>query len=250
MSSVNASEDGECEISEGGGFDQKVLMTDECDFVCLTPCNELLDEPVDTPQTEIGPQCYDAESACDASVFATCDNGCHCELDSIDLNSLNATDYMSTFCNEQIIEVRVNKCVMNKLGLTLNDLYINGPDKTNDYSNLETSLNNNCRGQLSYLNGPEYAFKIDRTFSDCKTQKGTEGNMATYKNSIQASAAIFDANGINSRKQELYLEFGCKFEADLTQATNLGELGSIWAMNPGTSKLFISSLISLEFLYF
>merc|ERR1712176_1240780 len=115
---------------------------------------------------------------------------------------------------------------------TLNDLYINGPEKTSDYSDLETSLNNNCRGQLSFLNGPEYAFKLDRTFSDCKTQKGTQGNMATYKNAIQASADVVDANGINSRKRELFLEFGCKFEADLTQATNIGQLGSTWAQDP------------------
>ena len=227
-----AIEEGECEISEGGGFDRKVTMTDECDYVCLTPCNDLLNSGA---ESEIGPQCYDAESACDASVFATCDNGCHCDLDSIDLNSLKATDFMSTICTEQNIEVRVNKCVMNKLGLTLNDLYINGPEKTDDYSDLETSLNNNCRGQLSFLNGPEYAFKLDRTFSDCKTQKGTEGNMATYKNAIQASADVVDANGINSRKRDLFLEFGCKFEADLTQATNIGELGSTWAQDPGSS---------------
>ena len=205
-------------------------MTETCDYLCLTPCNDLIGNDGDS---EIGPQCYDAESACDSSVFATCDNGCKCDLNSIDLNTLKATDFMSTVCTERFIDVRVNKCVMNKLGLTLNDLYVNGPDQTTNFTNLETSLNNNCRGQLSFLNGPEYTFKIDRTFSDCKTQKGTVNGMATYKNSIQAVADVVDGNGVNSRRREFYLEFGCKFESDLTQAANIGELGSQWAVDEG-----------------
>jgi len=213
-----AIEEGECEISEGAGFDRKITMTEECNFACLTACNDLGD-------SEIGPECYDA-SGCDSSAFATCDNGCQCDTDAIDLNSIKATDFMTTTCTEDKIELRVNKCVMNKLGLFLKDLYVDGPEATSDFTNLDTSVQNSCQGQLSFESGPEYLFSVDRSSSDCKTQKGSEGGKATYKNAIHATLDLPDANGENTRRKELHLQFGCKFDVDLTKAANLGKLGA------------------------
>merc|ERR1712174_83378 len=121
----------------------------------------------DLGDSEIGPVCYDA-SGCDSTAF------------------------MTTTCEENKIELRVNKCVMNKLGLFLKDLYVDGPEPTSNFTSLDTSVQNSCQGQLSFVSGPEYLFSIDRSSSDCKTQKGSEGGMATYKNAIHATLDLPD----------------------------------------------------------
>jgi len=132
---------------------------------------------------------------------------------------------MTAICKSDSIELRMNKCVINKFGFTLKDLYINGPAKTSTFDDLETSVNNNCRGALGFDNGPEYVFKIDRSFSDCKTEKGTdEDGLATYKNAIQGFSGV--NTGMITRRKELFIEFGCKFEVDLTVSARIGEVGS------------------------
>jgi len=163
--------------------------------------------------------------------FATCsaDSGetkCMCDLDSMPhKNDITPADYMQAVCKSDSIELRMNKCVINKFGFNLKDLYINGPTKTSTFDDLETSANNDCRGMLAFDNGPEYVFKIDRSFSDCKTEKGTTADgKATYKNAIQGFSGI--NTGIITRRKELFVEFGCEFEVDLTVSANIGQVGS------------------------
>merc|ERR1712062_13082 len=131
---------------------------------------------------------------------------------------------MGSICTPSSIEVRMNKCVMNAYGFRLEELYINGPNPTDDFSNLGSSTDNNCRGQLGYDNGPEYVFKIDRTLGDCGTAVGKDGVYATYNNAIQGYFGI--NNAVVSRKITTFIEFGCKFEVDLTLSTNIGTVTS------------------------
>merc|ERR1712048_551784 len=216
-----AFEAGEFVVTEGGGFDRKIGMSDTCDFVCLTACNAL---------SGAAPTC-NAITRCagetDDETFATCSaDGCMCDLDSMPARAdLNPADYMQAVCKSDSIELRMNKCVMNKFGFSLKDLYINGPTKVTTFDDLETSANNNCRGMLGFDNGPEYVFKIDRTFSDCKTEKGTDADgKATYKNAVQGFSGV--NTGIITRRKEIFVEFGCAFEVDLTVSANIGQVGS------------------------
>ena len=132
---------------------------------------------------------------------------------------------MTAVCTSGAVELRMNKCVMNKFGFSLKDLYINGPTKTDDFENLASSVDNTCRGMLGFDNGPEYVFKINRTLSDCKTETGTDADgKATYKNAVQGFSGT--TNDVISRKKEVFIEFGCKFEVDLTVSTNIGKVGT------------------------
>ena len=216
-----AFEEGECVVTEGEGFDRKVGMSETCDYVCLSACSSF---------TAAAPTCNDVtrcEGEAGDETFATCGaGGCVCDMDSLPARSeINPADYMNAICKSDSIELRMNKCVINKFGFTLKDLYINGPAKTSTFDDLETSVNNNCRGALAFDNGPEYVFKIDRSFSDCKTESGTdEEGLATYKNAIQGFSGV--NTGLITRRKELFIEFGCKFEVDLTVSARIGEVGS------------------------
>ena len=147
-------------------------------------------------------------------------------MDSIPaVEDLNPADYMTAVCTSGAVELRMNKCVMNKFGFSLKDLYINGPTKTDDFENLASSVDNTCRGMLGFDNGPEYVFKIDRTLSDCKTETGSDDDgKATYKNAVQGFSGT--TNDVISRKKEVFIEFGCKFDVDLTVSTNIGKVGT------------------------
>merc|ERR1719383_719328 len=214
-----AFEQGECEVNEGGVFDRKIGMSDTCDFVCLAPCSGL----------GFTPSC-NAVSRCEGSAgdetFASCsNNSCECDLDSMpDKDALHATSYMTATCTPNSMELRVNKCVINKFGFTLIDLYINGPTKTDNFDDLETSVQNTCRGQLAFDNGPEYVFKIDRTLSDCRTQKGIMNGEATYVNAIQGVSG--HTIGQITRQKDILINFGCKFALDMTLSVGLGNVAA------------------------
>ena len=131
-------------------------------------------------------------STCDADV------GCKCNMTEVPPQTeINPEDFVSAQCSSGSLEVRINKCVMNRFGFTLSDLYINGPDPTDDFSALATSASNNCRGKIGYANGAEYVFSIDRNFGDCGTVIEANGTHNTYSNAIQGSAGV--DNGVIKR---------------------------------------------------
>jgi len=216
---IPAFDQGGCEVKEGGNFDREIGWSDTCDFACMRPCGSTVD-----PQCNALSRC--AGTAGDET-FATCNagTGCECDLDSMpDKNSINPAQYMTASCSADRIELRMNKCMVNKFGFTLNDLYINGPSKTDTFDDLDISQQNTCRGRLAYDNGPEYVFTIDRTLSDCKTQKGVLNGQATYINAVQGFSG-FDVGQI-TRRRDVLINFGCKFDVDLTVSTNLGSVSS------------------------
>lgn len=101
------------------------------------------------------------------------------------LSEVDPTNYIFAECNARGFKVRVNKCIVNKSGFTLNNLYINGPTITEDFQTLKTTNDNSCRGGILYDNGPEYVFSIDRNFADCATQVQSNATHVTYHNAIQ-----------------------------------------------------------------
>ena len=111
---------------------------------------------------------------------------------------INPADYILATCDGSGMEMRINKCILNRFGFRLADLYIHGPDKTEDFEELAVSADNNCRGALEYNNGPEYVFRIDRAMSDCNTRVTNNGTHATYDNAIQGSGGV--NTGVISRK--------------------------------------------------
>jgi hypothetical protein len=133
---------------------------------------------------------------------------------------INPEDFVSAQCSSGSLEVRINKCVMNRFGFTLSDLYINGPDPTDDFSALETSASNNCRGKIGYANGAEYVFSIDRNFGDCGTVIEANGTHNTYSNAIQGSSGI--DNGVIKRMRNLFTSFTCVYEIDISVSIGIG----------------------------
>ena len=192
-----AQEGGECVEEEGLPFDRMESWTPECDFVCISPCADLSG----LTQTS-GPQCESVDTCDggDGSTFAVCSTaGCDCNMTAVPpANEINPTDYITATCDGTGLEMRINKCILNRFGFMLKHLYINGPEETEDFTTLGTSVDNNCRGELVYSNGPEYVFRIDRTFSDCATSVTNNGTHATYNNAIQGTAG--NNNGVISRK--------------------------------------------------
>ena len=191
--------EGECVADEGNPFDKKESWTETCDFVCLSPCSDLSSVGGGVG----GPECADVancEGTGDMPTYSTCDAdvGCKCNMTLVPAQTeINPEDFVYAECNSGSLEVRINKCVMNRFGFTLSDLYIAGPEKTDDFSTLATSSSNNCRGKIGYQNGAEYVFSIDRNFGDCGTVIEANGTHNTYSNAIQGSAGI--DNGVIKR---------------------------------------------------
>lgn len=196
-----AQESGECVEDEGLPFDRLESWSPTCDFVCLSPCADL------SGLTESsGPECNSVDTCDggDGSTFATCTSGgCNCNMTTVpDTNDIDPADYITASCDGMGLEVRINRCVLNQFGFKLKDLFINGPEENGDFSALSSSADNNCRGHLEYQYGPEYVFRIDRTFSDCATSVTNNGTHAIYDNAIQGSTGI--NNGVINRKVCLF----------------------------------------------
>ena len=196
----------ECVVEEGGGFDRKLSFTEGCTKVCMAPCSDLTVGMVTCNKMKT---CSGTEEG--GETFGVCevDNDglsmCTCDMDSVPrVNNLNAKEYLSVQCDAGSLEIRVNKCAMNKYGFSLTELFLHGPDRltanevdelllasaeaedeegsgssSNDSAEdgLKATEINDCRGQIAFDNGPEYVFKIDRRLSDCNTKmEPSDGN--------------------------------------------------------------------------
>jgi len=214
--------EGECVADEGNPFDKKESWTGTCDFVCLSPCSDLSD----LGGAVGGPECMDVamcEGTGDMPTYSTCDAdvGCKCNMTEVPPQTeINPEDFVTAECSSGSLEVRINKCVMNRFGFTLSDLYINGPEVTDDFSALATSASNNCRGKIGYASGAEYVFSIDRNFGDCGTVIEANGTHNTYSNAIQGSAGI--DNGVIKRMRNLFTSFTCVYEIDISVSIGIG----------------------------
>ena len=102
-------------------------------------------------------------------------------------------------CDGSFMEIRINKCIMNSFGFKLSDVYLHGKDLTDDFTNLDNSVDNSCRGHIEYDMGPEYVFKIDRNFGDCKTSVLHNATHAYYQNAIQGSTGEDDGEIITRK---------------------------------------------------
>lgn len=123
------------------------------------------------------------------STYSKCDGGCVCDDTRISANP-NYIDHVETICSPTGMELRINKCIANQFNnVKLKDLYINGNQPMTDDFVLQSSDGNNCRGYLSYSNGPQYVFTLENSFTDCNTEETNAGNSFVYTNSIQGFPA-------------------------------------------------------------
>ena len=178
---------GPCEEVEGISFDKKSSWDSDCSHVCHLPCSDL------SSITAVRPVC-NSVATCDSSTFSTCtDNGCEC--DSTELPSeINYLDYANTVCTVTGMELRLNKCAANAVNtLRLKDMYLDGAGPLSDTTQLDSTVENNCRGSVAYVSGPEYVFKLSNSYADCNTHRSVVGNTVTYTNSVQGypTAKVF-----------------------------------------------------------
>ena len=188
---------------EGAAFGRILASNAECNFVCLAPCTHSITAP------ECGP------AQCPSDSYSVCsgNEGCQCDMAAIpDLSTLTREDYINELtCTKDKIEIRLNKCLLNKAGLHLKELYLNGPEIDFDtFDSLGSSSTNNCRGKLSYANGPEYVFTISSaadsgSLTDCKTL--FDAGAKTYKNAVQGFVDVSDER--TTKRSKFMIDFTC-----------------------------------------
>ena len=175
--------------------------------MCLTSCNDLSFLGVKSVI-----ECS-AVSTCEGTperpTHATCgDQGCVCDEVLPPLSQLNPADYMSVVtCTSSMVEFRANKCVLNKAGFYLDDLYVNGVER----AETEADLVSGCRGQLIYDNGPQYVFVVNRNQSECMAtvSQGADGQQ-WWRNGLQGFVALErDDDGEVTKKRQTVIKFGC-----------------------------------------
>ena len=178
--------------------------------MCLTSCNDLSFLGVESVI-----EC-NAVSTCEGSperpTHATCGNqGCVCDEILPPLSQLNPADYMFVAaCTTSTVEFRANKCVLNKAGFYLDDLYVNGVER----AETEADLVSGCRGHLAYDNGPEYVFTVDRNQSECLAtiSEGADGQQ-WWRNGLQGFVALErDDDGNVTKKRQTVIKFGCPIQ--------------------------------------
>ena len=125
-------------------------MNYRCSRVCLSSCNNFSFLGIE-PISECN-EVSSCEGTAERPTHATCSNlGCVCNEDLPALSQMNPADYMTvSVCTTEKVEFRANKCVLNKAGFYLNDLYVNGTTRAESEFKL---FGNSCRGKLAYNNG-------------------------------------------------------------------------------------------------
>ena len=93
----------------------------------------------------------------------------------------------------QGFEVRINRCVLNKFGFTLKDLYINGPETTDDHSSLDISQNNKIvtKKELSFNDKNIYDLKINYN-----------SNIAGPKNIVVHVGLVLKEKTVQAQKED------------------------------------------------
>ena len=191
--------------------------------MCLSSCNDL--SFLGVASTSECNEVSSCEGTAEKPTHATCSNlGCVCNEELPALSQLNPADYMAvSVCTAEKVEFRANKCVLNKAGFYLNDLYVNGTTRAEtEFEHVVVS----CRGKLAYDNGkfnqlihilkitnkgPEYVFTIDRQVSECAASivQGADGQQ-WWQNAVQGFVVLErDSDGNVSRKRQTLIKFGC-----------------------------------------
>ena len=160
----NGKSQGTCGADEEGStFGRNVATNDQCNYVCMAPCYGLM--------PGMAPECHAA--TCDNYSVCTASDGCQCDLESIpDMSTLTRDNFITGLtCSPEKIEIRLSKCLINKLGLKLEDLYLNGPEIDFDFSNLGSSPTNTCRGQLPMPTGQSMSSPLPGTSTSARRSR-------------------------------------------------------------------------------
>lgn len=198
---------------EGMIFGYSESWTSDCSRVCLSPARSI-------PGYTVPTKCNDV-SSCSTS-FSTCNpDGCTCDLTSIPLYStISPSDYTTGSCSASHMEIRIDKCIANYFGFMLTDLFVNGPAKTDQFSNLQTTLTNRCRGELVYDNGPEYVFRLENTLNDCGSVVHKNSTAIVYTNAVQGQVSLGHSTATIFRNRQFYVAMGCTVELNVTASNS------------------------------
>ena len=186
MTTKSAEGGSECENVEGDPFDKRQKWNSDCSNVCLADCNG---------ENEVCKDISRCEGTESDPTYAICDDGCTCDIKNMPKTwDINPENFVSSECDATGMQIRMNKCVINRFGFKLKDLFLNGPITSSNFENLDSSDKNSCRGRIAYENGPEYIFRIDRQFSDCNTMVKNDGTHVTYENALQSKSSEAASN--------------------------------------------------------
>ncbi|CBY40006.1 unnamed protein product [Oikopleura dioica] len=192
---------------EGSPFDKKMAFSPDCSYVCITGCNAVGAAPI-----------CETVTSCDASSYSTCgDSGCACDMSLVpEVESINVADYISGTCDGSGLTMRVNKCVVNKLGLMLKDIHVVG-EQVDDFSTIAQDAN--CRGRLGFDTGAEYVFQISRSKSECGATTTFNSTHVSYSAGIQGYKMVSDF--YTRDVAEFWSSFECSYPIDLSSYTEL-----------------------------
>jgi len=192
---------------EGSPFDKKMAFSPDCSYVCITGCNAVGAAPI-----------CETVTSCDASSYSTCgDSGCACDMSLVpEVESINVADYISGTCDGSGLTMRVNKCVVNKLGLMLKDIHVVG-EQVDDFSTIAQDAN--CRGRLGFDTGADYVFQISRSKSECGATTTFNSTHVSYSAGIQGYKMVSDF--YTRDVAEFWSSFECSYPIDLSSYTEL-----------------------------
>lgn len=83
------------------------------------------------------------------------------------------------------MKLEINKCGLNELSdVRLSNIFLKGDGPLNKDVEVQSTDVNNCRGVMSYADGPQYVFNLIG-YTDCNTQVDSSDDKTTYTNSVQ-----------------------------------------------------------------
>ncbi|CAG5091436.1 Oidioi.mRNA.OKI2018_I69.PAR.g13047.t1.cds [Oikopleura dioica] len=192
-----------CEVIEGEGFDLQEIWNGNCSVICTLPCEDA------GGLLSTSPKCHSRETT-ECGPYGSCteETGCVCDLESMpEPDQINIDDHVHLSCNSRDeMVVKVDKCLMHRLGFKLEDLSINGINPTDP---LQPSGLNTCVGKLDYETETDYKFAL---YGDeaCRMQKTSNATHDVYTNAIFGS--MFQGENGSIQTVEVYSEFSCTFE--------------------------------------
>ena len=192
--------------AEGGKYDIREIWSNDCANVCTQSC-------LDLGEMTKPPVCIERSGDC--GQFAACGGegvGCTCDFDSMpSKRDIAVFDHLHLECSSSGFKVTADKCVMNKFGFKLKDLFLNGIDRDYD-GDIRISGENTCRGRLDYETGTDYVFEVVGLV-DCGTKVTSNDTHVNVENAIQGE--VGEDTLTITRKKRVFIDFGCAYAKEV-----------------------------------
>jgi len=162
-----------------------------------------------------------------SSAYASCvSNICECShsFTLAEVQALDLADHVDITCNQNQIQVLLDQCVIEASRFQISELWLNGVVEANANS-FDTSVDNDCVGQIVNSNGPFMQFDINTPLSECNSNLVSNGTHHIYQNAVQGWQGA--TNSIISRTRKMFLQFECVYPATVQASASFAVNASL-----------------------